>query len=255
VSVPGGRGAGISVVTVVRNGRDTIGDCLASVASQTRAAEHIVIDGASTDGTAERVRAATPPVARLVSEPDRGLYDAMNKGIALATGEVVGTLNADDVYAHERVLELVAEAFADPAVEVVYGDLEYVDRADPRRVVRRWRAGACSPGSFRRGWMPPHPTFFARRRAYERLGAYDLGLGTAADYELMLRFLLRHGLAAAYLPQVLVRMRTGGVSNRTLAGRLRAHRMDRLAWEVNALRPSPWTLPLKPLRKIVQFLA
>jgi glycosyltransferase len=254
MSAAAGSAVAISVVTVVRNGADTIGDCLASVASQSHAAEQIVIDGASTDGTVDRVRAARPPVARFVSEPDRGLYEAMNKGIALASGEVVGTLNADDVYASDRVLALVAAAFADPAVEITYGDLEYVDRADPRRVVRRWRAGEYHRGSFYRGWMPPHPTVFVRRRVYERCGVFNPQLGTAADYELLLRLMLRHRLVAAYIPEVLVRMRRGGVSNRTIAARLRAHRMDRRAWEVNGLRPLPWTLPLKPLRKLAQFL-
>lgn len=246
-------GVSVSVVTVVRNGADTVGECLASVAAQSHPAERIVVDGASIDGTAALVRAISPPVTRLVSEPDAGIYDAMNKGIALCTGEVVGMLNADDLYADVDVLARVAAAFADPGVELTYGDLEYVDRADPRRVVRRWRAGAMTPRSFHRGWMPPHPTVFVRRRVYERCGGFDLRLGTAADYELLLRLLLRHRVRAAYLPRVLVRMRRGGASNRTLGARLRAHRMDRRAWEVNGLRPLPWTLPLKPLRKIGQF--
>lgn len=252
------RGAGgavaISVVTVVRNGEATIGDCLASVAAQTHPAEHVVVDGASTDATARIVRAFRPPVARLVSEADGGIYDAMNKGIALAGGEVVGTLNADDVYAFDGVLALVAAAFEDPAVELTYGDLEYVDRGNLARVVRRWRAGACSARSFYRGWMPPHPTVFVRRRVYERWGGFDASFGTAADYELMVRLMVRHGVASAYIPRVLVRMRRGGASNRTVGARLAAHRMDRRAWAVNGLRPLPWTLPLKPLRKIGQFL-
>jgi len=254
VSATGATGVSISVVTVVRNGADTIGDCLASVACQRHPAEHIVIDGASTDATAALVRGFKPPVAQFFSGPDGGIYDAMNTGIGRATGEVVGTLNADDAYANEQILELVAAVFADPTVDAAYGDLEYVDRADTSRVVRRWRAGSGTRGDWYRGWMPPHPTFFARRRAYERWGRYDPALGTAADYELMLRFLLRHGIRAVYIPQVLVRMRRGGASNRTLGARLRAHRMDRRAWEINGQRPRPWTLPLKPLRKLGQFL-
>jgi glycosyltransferase len=249
-----GAGVAISVVTVVRNGAATILDCLVSVAAQSHPAEQIVIDGASTDGTAELVRGFRPPVARLVSEPDGGIYEAMNKGIALAAGEVIGTLNADDLYADARVLGEVAAAFDDPAVDLTYGDLEYVDRADPSRVVRRWHAGVLGPQSFLRGWMPPHPTVFVRRRVYERFGVFAPALGTAADYELLLRLLLRHRVRAAYLPRVLVRMRRGGASNYSLGARLRAHRMDRRAWEVNGLRPRPWTLPLKPLRKIGQFL-
>lgn len=244
----------ISVVTAVRNARDTIEGCLESVAGQTCPAEHIVVDGASSDGTREALERHRGRIARLVSEPDRGIYDGMNKGIALATGDVVGTLNADDFYAHREVLQRVAEAFADPAVDACYGDLEYVDARDASRVVRRWRAGGYRPRKFFQGWMPPHPTFFVRRRHYRELGAYDESLGTAADYELMLRFLLRHRLRACYIPEVLVRMRSGGASGRSLAARLRANRMDKKAWEINGLRRMPWTIAFKPLRKLIQFI-
>jgi len=179
----------------------------------------------------------------------------MNKGVALAGGEIVGTLNADDVYADASVLDRVRKVFDDPEIQACYGDLDYVDARFPERVVRRWRSGAGTPAKFYRGWMPPHPTFFVRRSVYGRCGAFNTELGTAADYELMLRFLLKHGIRAAYIPEVLVRMRSGGVSNSSLGRRLRAHRMDRLAWEVNGLKPYPWTLPLKPLRKLGQFLS
>jgi glycosyltransferase involved in cell wall biosynthesis len=243
----------VSVVTVVRNGAATIGACLDSVSAQSGPKEHIVVDGASDDGTVEIVRARGGSVARFISEPDAGLYEAMNKGIAVAGGEIVGTLNADDVYADASVLERVRRAFADPDVQACYGDLDYVDARHPSRVVRRWRSGSGTAGRIYRGWMPPHPTFFARRVVYEQCGVFNTALGTAADYELMLRFLLKHRVRAAYIPEVLVRMRSGGVSNRSLGHRLRAHRMDRLAWEVNGLKPRPWTLPFKPLRKIGQF--
>jgi glycosyltransferase len=129
-----------------------------------------------------------------------------------------------------------------------------VDSANTEKVVRVWRSGGFAPGKFYWGWMPPHPTFFVRRSVYQRLGGFNLDLGSAADYELMLRFLVRHRLKTAYIPEVLVKMRTGGISNRSLLNRLKANRMDRRAWEVNGLRPYPWTLPLKPLRKIGQWL-
>lgn len=244
----------VSVVTVVKNGRRTIAECLASVAGQSAQPEHVVVDGASTDGTLELLRRA-PGVARLSSEPDSGIYEAMNKGIRMATGEVVGTLNADDMYAAPDVLAAVARVFEDPSVEACYGDLEYVDRNDLTRVVRRWKAGPLKKEGFLRGWMPPHPTFFVRRRVYERYGVFRTDLGSAADYELMLRFLYRFGVKAAYIPRVLVRMRTGGASNRSLAARIRANRMDREAWRVNGLKPLVSTLVLKPLRKLPQFLA
>lgn len=242
----------VSVVTVVRDGAETIADCLRSVRSQTVGAEHVVVDGGSVDGTLEVV--AAEGAAVVVSGPDGGIYDAMNRGLSLARGEIVGFLNADDVLARRDALELVSGALCDGNADCCYGDLDYVDRRHPQRVVRRWRAGRYEPGKMYWGWMPPHPTFYARRGLYEEWGGYDVSLGTAADYELMLRFLLRHRARPAYVPETLVRMRTGGASNRTLRGRLRANRMDREAWRKNGLRPRPWTLALKPLRKVGQFL-
>lgn len=244
----------VSVITAVRNAAGTIGGCLAGVVRQTYPVEQIVVDGGSTDGSLQILELRRRRIAVLVSEPDRGIYDAMNKGLALATGEVVGFLNADDFLADDQVIAEISNVFADPAVDCVYGDLEYVAADDPSRVVRRWRSGAYSPGRMRQGWMPPHPTFYARRRFFTEFGGFNLALGTAADYELMLRFLLRYRLRAAYIPRVLVRMRTGGASNNSLAARIRANRMDREAWRVNGLRPRPWTLAMKPLCKIGQFI-
>jgi glycosyltransferase len=239
----------LTIVTAVRNGAETVAECLRSVRSQTVRPEHVVVDGRSADDTVAIVRRESPE-ARLLSEPDRGIYDAMNKGIAMASGEVVGILNADDRYPDARSLEPVARAFEDPAVRACYGDLVYVDGG---RVVRYWKAGRYDEASFYRGWMPPHPTFFVRRELYGRYGGFDLSLGTAADYELMLRFLLRHGVRAVYVPGIRVEMRVGGASNESLARRLEANRMDRKAWRVNGLVPRPWTLLLKPLGKLPQY--
>jgi glycosyltransferase involved in cell wall biosynthesis len=241
----------VSIVTASLNASATIRACLASIDAQ-RDCEHIVVDGASTDGTGAVVNAAARPGRCLLSGPDGGLYDAINKGIAAASGDIIGTLNADDRYPHAQVLDKVIDAFADPAIDVTYGDLVY-ENVD-RRPVRRWRSGAYSAGLFYRGWMPPHPTFFVRRSAYERLGVFRTDLGTAADYELMLRFLVKERVRVAYIPDVLVHMRTGGVSNRSLLARFRANRMDRAAWRVNDLAPRPWTLMMKPLRKLPQWL-
>lgn len=244
----------ISLITATLNAAATLTASLQSVSAQSLLPEHLIIDGGSTDGTlALAARYAAHPL-KVFSEPDRGLYDAMNKGLAKASGEIIGILNADDCYARRDVLQLVAEAFRDPRIDACYGDLCYVDGSDAGRVVRYWRSGAFHYRRFFWGWMPPHPTFFVRRAAYEKYGVFNLGLGSAADYELMLRFLVRHRLQAAYLPRVLVNMRTGGVSNASLAGRLKANRMDRKAWEVNGLRPYPWTLLCKPLRKVGQWL-
>ncbi|MGC8495392.1 MAG: glycosyltransferase family 2 protein [Syntrophobacteraceae bacterium] len=243
----------ISIITAVRNGAKTLEDCLESIERQTLRPEHIVIDGGSTDGTLEVIRRRGRGLAKTLCEPDRGVYDAMNKGIGMATADIVGILNSDDLYTHPCVLERVSRVFADTKVQCCYADLNYVDRVDLNRVVRAWRSGHYDKRSFYWGWMPPHPTFFVRREIYERFGRFNLELGSAADYELMLRFLLKHGLTAAYLPEVIVNMRCGGVSNATLKNRIKANRMDRKAWKVNDLAPLPWTVFMKPLRKIGQF--
>ncbi len=243
----------ISVITATFNSASTVCDCLESVSAQRSSVEHIIVDGGSTDDTLERV-ASFPHVARIVSEPDRGIYDAMNKGIALATGEVIGILNSDDLYAHPDVLARVAEVFSDSRIDSCYGDLVYVHPADTRRVVRKWKSDSFLGSSFYWGWMPPHPTFFVRRSLYEKFGMFNLSLGSAADYELMLRFLVKHRATSAYIPEILVRMRAGGVSNASINNRVKANRMDRHAWEVNGLKPYPWTTYVKPLRKLGQYL-
>lgn len=243
----------VSVVTVVKNAAHTIAECMESVREQTFPAEHVIVDGGSTDGTLDVIRRNLGTSATLVSEPDRGIYDAMNKGLNLASGDVAGILNADDVYAGPTVIEEVARVFAAGA-DSCYGDLLVVDRRNPVRVIRRWLSGDYDRKRFYWGWMPPHPTFFARRSLYRKLGAFRLDLRTAADYELMLRFLLKHGVPTVYIPRVLVRMRSGGLSDASLKRRLQANLNDRMAWKINGLKPYAWTLWLKPLRKLGQFV-
>lgn len=243
-----------SIITVCLNNRDTIGSAIESVLSQShKDLEYIVIDGGSTDGTLQVVESYGNRISSLVSEPDSGIYDAMNKGIASATGEVVGILNADDCYADDRVLERVAYALASSDADACYGDLVYTDALPEGKTRRFWRAGIYEPRSFYYGWMPPHPTFFVKRTHYSNYGLYRLDMGSAADYELMLRYLVRYKLKPAYLSEVLVIMRSGGASNATVGNRLKAHAMDWKAWMVNGLLPLPWTLPMKPLRKISQW--
>jgi glycosyltransferase involved in cell wall biosynthesis len=244
----------ISVITATWNSAATVENAILSVASQGYPdLEHIIVDGNSSDATLAIVFRHEDLIDKLISEPDHGIYDAMNKGIALATGEVIGILNSDDFYANPYVLKKVACIFEDEAVDTSYGDLVYVDPANVKRITRYWRAGAHHPRSFYGGWMPPHPTFFVRRSVYERYGNFNLSLGTAADYELTLRLLLKHRVSTAYIPEVLVNMRAGGASNASLKSRLATIRMADLSWRVNDLKPLPWTLTFRLLSKIVQY--
>lgn len=244
----------ISIITPTYNSAATLTDTLSSIAAQSYdPIEHIIMDGASTDATRQIVD-GFPHVTRIISEPDKGLYDAMNKGLKLVRGEVIGILNSDDFYANSDVIEKVMHFFRNPEIMAVYADLQYVDSVNTHKVVRHWKAGTYDSQLFYYGWMPPHPSFFVRRQLYEECGVFDTSFKYAADYELMLRFLLRYNAPAAYLPEVAVRMRTGGHSNASLKNRWRANREDRRAWDVNGLTPYFFTIPLKPFRKIGQFL-
>ena len=244
----------ISIITATFNSAATVTDTMRSIAEQDHTnTEHIIVDGGSSDDTVTIVR-AFPHVAKLVSEKDKGIYDAMNKGIHLATGDIIGILNSDDVYTHDKVLSKVNAAFEDESVDAVYGDLQYVDAENTGRVIRTWKAGKYRPRLFYYGWMPPHPTFFVRRKVYAQAGVFNISLRSSADYELMLRILLRNKVKPEYLPEILVRMRAGGQSNATLKNRMNANREDRMAWQLNGLKPYFFTLYLKPLRKISQFI-
>ena len=244
----------ITIITPVWNNAETIAHNIQSIAGQSVSSQHVLIDGVSTDGTLEIIENQQSPGSIIVSEPDNGMYDAINKGLKHAKGEIIAILNADDFYPANKVLAQVLEAFTDPEIDACYGDLFYVDRFDTVKVVRNWKSGQYNPRKFYSGWMPPHPTFFVRRELYEKHGGFRLDMGSAADYELMLRMLLKYRARAAYIPQVLVHMRNDGMSNSSLKNRLRANRFDRQAWRVNDIRPRPWTLMAKPLRKIGQWI-
>ena len=245
----------ITLITPVWNNAATIGHCMRSIAEQTVTCQHILVDGASTDGTLDVIEAQRGPNTLVISGPDQGMYDAINKGLKLATGEIVGVLNADDYYPTNDVLQLVEDAFADKSVDATYGDLLYVDREDTSKIIRTWKSGDYKRDKFYAGWMPPHPTFFMRRSLYEQYGGYRLDLGSAADYELMLRMLMKHEANATYIPQVLVHMRNEGMSNASLRNRIKANRFDRQAWRVNEIKPRPWTVVAKPLGKLGQWFA
>lgn len=241
-----------SIVTAVYNRERTIGDAIRCLQQQSFGDyEHIIIDGASTDNTVAEVERLADQRLRLVSEPDAGIYDAINKGVAMARGEIIGLLHSDDTFAHARVLETVAERFERDHCLMAYGDLDYVSK-DNGRTVRRWRAGPYRYPLLRRGWMPPHPTVFAVRSIFDELGAYDVSYRIGADYEAMLRYFLMHGQQAAYIPETLVLMRTGGASNHSLRALLRKMGEDYRSMRRHGVGGWP-TVLWKNISKIIQF--
>lgn len=243
----------ISVVTAVMNGRDTLPAMLQSLQMQNHTdLEHIVQDGGSTDGTLAYLKTQGHPRMALLSVPDSGIYDAINRGIQRASGDVVGLLHADDTLTDPDVLAWVAEAMQDQAIDGVYGDLQYVARDDPARVIRHWRAGGYSAARLGRGWMPPHPTLYLRREVFARAGLYDTSYRIAGDYEAMLRFLTAGQVRLGYIPRVMVRMKMGGVSNRSFAHLLRKSREDYRAIRQHGVG-GVGTLMAKNLSKISQF--
>ncbi|CAN5145711.1 glycosyltransferase family 2 protein [soil metagenome] len=246
----------VSIITVVYNGAEFVRNCIESIINQTYPdIEYIIVDGKSTDGTVDIVQSYGKKVSRFISESDKGLYDAMNKGIRLATGDVIGLLNADDFYRHTRVIENMVATFQQTGADAVYGDMLYVDRDDTKKLKRYWRSGWYSENAFLWGWMPGHLSFFAKRSLYEQYGLFRLDMKSAADYELMLRFIHKNKVKLAYMDEVTIVMRAGGISNSSVANRLRANREDRLAWQLNGLKPYFFTFWLKPLRKLKQYVS
>jgi glycosyltransferase len=245
----------VSIITPVYNNVETIEHTIQSVWQQSYSnIEHIIVDGNSNDGTRQVLEKHRDKIAHLISETDHGIYDAMNKGIDKADGDIIGILNSDDFYVNDRVIQKVVHTFKHNDTDSVYSDLVYVGQHNTDKIVRYWKAGNYYDGIFYNGWMPPHPTFFAKKEVYKKYGKFELRLSSAADYELMLRFLHRYKISTHYIPEVLVKMRNGGNSNGSLLHRLKANREDRKAWRLNGLTPRLWTLYLKPLRKLPQFI-
>lgn len=244
----------ISVVTVSLNSANTIERTILSVVGQDYdPIEYIVVDGRSRDRTMEIVRAYRRDIELVISEEDDGIYDAMNKGLRMATGDVVGFLNSDDEYVDRRVLGKVTSRIEGEGLDAVYGDLVYVARHNRQRITRRWTAGEYRPGGFARGWVPPHPTFFCRRATYEKYGGFNPQFRIAGDFELMLRFIRCHQIRLGYIPEVLAKMRTGGRAN-TLAGMLRGQQEIRQAFKVNGL-PYPLQIAVcRPLSRVPQII-
>ncbi len=246
----------ISVVTATWNCASTLPDCLASVARQSYThREHVIVDGASTDGTVDVINRHIDQIATFKSERDKGIYDALNKGIQLATGDVVGFLHADDLYASDDVLSKIAMAFEDPSVCAVYGDLEYVSQQDTSKVIRRWQSKPFNRRDLGWGWMPAHPTLYVRRDWYSKIGGFDISYRIAADYLSILKFFTQPQFKTVYIPDVLVTMRLGGASNKSINAIVKKSKED---W--HALRSCDFSVPSalraiawKNLSKLSQF--
>lgn len=244
----------VSIITITYNSDATLKETMESVINQTYPnIEYIIVDGLSQDNTLSIVNNYKDKISKVVSEKDKGLYDALNKGINLATGDLVGILHSDDFYTHPQVIEHVVKALEENNADAVYADLYYVDRNDTSKIFRKWKSGHYKHGMFYKGWMPPHPTFFAKKSCYQKFGMFNLNFNSAADYELLLRLIHKHQIKLAYLPEFIIKMRVGGKSNQSFSNRLKANQEDRKAWKVNDLKPKFYTLYVKPLRKIVQF--
>lgn len=234
----------ISVITVCYNSSATLTDTLESVLKQNYSdIEHIIVDGKSTDGTVELIRqyeTLYQGKLKWISEPDAGIYDAMNKGISLATGDVIGFLNADDYYQDNKVLEEIAAVVSQTDIDAIHGNLSYIN--SKRKVVRTWQGRPYAPGAFQKGWMPAHPTFYCKRKCFEEYGSFDSSIGSAADFELMLRFIEKYHIGSYYIDRSLIFMRTGGSSTEGFCAVIRNTRQNMLAFKINGI-PCPCHYP------------
>lgn len=244
----------ISIITTTRNSADTIRDTLESVLSQTyQDWELIIQDGLSQDDTLSIIQEYESQGNRRIhifSEKDNGLYDAMNRGIARATGNIIGILNSDDFYYDEHVLEDINQAMERQPVDCIYGDLKYVSANNKHRVVRIWKGSQHEKGAYLRGWHPAHPTFYARRECFDKLGTFKTRYAVSADFELMLRFIEVAGLRNSYIPRYFVKMRMGGESNGSLRNIIRGNRNILRAMRENGLKPSPLFILRRMIPKV-----
>ncbi|MEM7656646.1 MAG: glycosyltransferase family 2 protein [Bacteroidota bacterium] len=245
----------ISLITVAYQAAHVLPTCIESVLSQDYPdLEYILIDGGSTDGTKELVESYGDRIQVFVSEPDKGIYDAMNKGINLATGEVVGLLNADDLYAHESAVSQVMAAFQAHDVDSVYGDLVYIKDEDLSTVVRYFPGKDFQPAKLKKGMMPPHPTFFVKRKWYDKAGVFDTDFKICADFDFMVRLFHTHGISSHYLPETLVKMRTGGASTQGLSSTLTINQEMLASCKKHGISTNLATIYSKYFTKIFQLV-
>jgi glycosyltransferase involved in cell wall biosynthesis len=243
----------VSIITVCFNIAETIEATIKSVLSQDyKDIEYIIVDGGSTDGTLEIISRYRHKITKVISESDNGIYDAMNKGFRSSNGCIVAALNGDDVYADNSIVRQMAEFIESNDLDAAYGDLIYVDRHDTGHVKRFWKPGPYKKGAFYHGWVIPHPTFFCRKEIFEKHGYFNEEMQIAADFELMLRLIEKHQISVGYLPEVIVKMRTGGKAN-VLRGMIQGNKEIIKSFRINGLRLSPRFFVCKPIIKISQF--
>ena len=245
----------LSIITVVYNNQKTIENAIQSVLSQSyQNLEYIIIDGKSTDGTIEIINSYRDKISFIISESDRGIYDAMNKGIALASGDIIGLLNSDDLYADNEVLKDVMSYFhSDEKLDILYGDLVYVKRDRTNKIVRKWISRQYFPLFYERGNVPPHPTLFVRSKVYKEAGVFILSYKLAADYEFMLRVFKKHYYKIKYINRMMILMRLGGATNMSFKNILKGNQEILLAWKSNNLRVPIMLMPFRLIKKILQF--
>jgi glycosyltransferase involved in cell wall biosynthesis len=243
----------ISIITVCFNAAAFLKTTIDSVSNQDYSdIEHVIIDGGSNDGTIDILKANANKIV-FISEPDKGIYDAMNKGVKLASGSIIGTLGAGDFYPNNQVISKIAQAFITYNTDSIYGDKQYVHPHNTEKVIRYWNPGEYKIENWLKGWMPPHQSFYIKKEAFQKFGLYLDAFRSAGDYELMLRMLYKHKLSAKYIPSLLVTMLTGGTSTASLLNRIKANLEDRKAWKINNLKPRWYTLFAKPMSKLSQF--
>jgi glycosyltransferase involved in cell wall biosynthesis len=244
----------VTIITVTYNSAKWLEQCIQSVIGQHyHDIEHIIIDGGSTDATLDIIKRYEPHIAQWISEKDDGMYDAINKGMKMATGDIIGTLNSDDILASRDVIGSIVNSFTYYDVEAVYGDIVYVQPSNTQQIIRVWKGNEYNRQKFKFGWMPAHPSFYISKKLIERCGYYETHFYSASDYEFMTRYLYYYKVNARYLPKLVVKMRAGGMSNGSIARRLRANRRDYLAMKKNNIPFALFVSILKPLRKLRQY--
>jgi glycosyltransferase involved in cell wall biosynthesis len=246
----------ISIITVVYNNERTIIDAMQSVLSQSyENIEYVIIDGGSKDNTVSQISQFNDKLGYFVSESDKGLYDAMNKGIQACTGDVIGILNSDDLYQDLEVISDVMKEFNNnPDLDIVYGDLVYVKSEDTSKVVRNWKSKAYYNRFFENANVPPHPSLFVRRKVYQEAGLFDLQYKLAADYEFMLRMFKKHNFKSKYINRLIIKMRLGGATNQSFTNVLNQNKEILKAWKNNGFKIPVYLMPLRIFKRLIQFV-